>query len=454
MGQKAMINDLTQGSVRKQLMKFALPFVFANFLQTFYNIVDMIVVGQFCGSVGLSAVSIGGDLLNLFVFIGMGFCSAGQIIISQYVGKRDYEKVSRTIGTFSVFMMIVAVLFTLIGLCFKTQFLELMNTPEESFKQAYEYTLVCYAGLIFVFGYNLVASIMRGMGNSKTPLIFALIATVVNIIFDYIFVAILDSGAMGAAVATVMGQGVAFITAIVYLYKKREQFGFDFKRESFVPDKEILKTIFKLGIPMALQTGAINFSILFVNSFINGYGVITSAVTGVGNKLNSVATIVTQAVATAGSSMVGQNYAAGKLDRVKKIIGNVATYCIAFVAILSVIMVIFPEQVFAIFNDSPEIIAMAHSYVPIAVISFFGFGTRAPFISLINGQGFAVLGFIIGMLDSVAARILLAMLLGITFNMGVLGFWLGTVIAGYVYTIVGGIYYISGKWKTRPLAVK
>lgn len=450
----AMINDLTEGSVWKRLLKFALPFVAANFLQTFYNLVDMIVVGQYCGSVGLSAVAIGGDLLNLFVFTGIGFCSAGQVIISQYVGKRDYDKVSKTIGTFTTFMLLLSIVFTIVGLCLKKQFLIWLNTPEESFQQAYEYTFVCYAGLFFVYGYNVVAAVMRGMGNSKTPLLFVVVATIVNIIFDYLFVAIFDSGAMGAAVATVMGQGVAFITAIVYLYKKREKFGFDFKPQSFVPDKTIMKTLLRLGIPMAIQTGAINISFLFVNSYINAYGVVASAVTGVGNKLNSIATIVTQAVATAGSSMVGQNYAAGKLKRVSRIIGLVAIYCISVIAVLSILLIMFPEQVFAIFDDSPEIIAMSHTYMPIAVISFFGFATRAPFISLVNGQGHAILGFIIGMLDSVVARVGLAMLLGLVFNMGILGFWLGTVLAGYVYAIVGGIYYISGKWKTRPLAVK
>lgn len=449
-----MINDLTEGSVSKRLMKFALPFVLANFLQTFYNIVDMIVVGQFCGSVGLSAVSVGGDLMNLFVFISIGFCSAGQVVISQYVGKREYNKVSKTIGTFFLFMMGLAVLFTIVGLTFEKQFLSLMHTPGESYKQAYEYTLVCYIGLIFVYGYNAVAAIMRGMGNSKTPLIFVLVATVVNIIFDYLFVAIFDTGAMGAAIATVMGQGIAFITAIIYLYRKREKFGFDFKLESFIPDTIIMKTLLRLGIPMALQTGAINISIMFVNSFINSYGIVACAVSGVGNKLNSVATIVTQAVATAGSTMVGQNFAAGKLDRVKSIFNNVLLFCMAFVIILSAVIILFPEQVFAVFDNSPDIIEMSHVYMPIAVISFMGFGLRAPCNSLINGQGFALLGFIVGILDSVVARISLSLLFGKVLDMGVFGFWLGTVIAGYVYAIIGGIYYISGKWKTRPLAIK
>lgn len=454
MSKKTMINDLTEGKVGKKLIKFAVPFILANLLQTFYNLADMIVVGQFCGQAGLSAVSVGGDLLNLFVFSSMGLCSAGQVIISQYVGKKEYGKLNNTIGTFSTFMLSLAVIFTVLGLIFKETFLEWMHVPEAAFQQAYEYTVVSYVGLVFVFGYNVVSSVLRGMGNSKAPLVFVGIATVVNLILDYILVRFFDAGAAGAAVATVFGQGIAFVTAVVYLYKRREEFGFDFKLKSFIPDKEIIKVLLKLGIPMALQTCAINLSGLVVNSSINGYGLVASAVTGVGNKINNVATIVTHAVSAAGSSMVGQNFAAGKKDRVVKIIGTVALYAISFAVILSAIMLIFPEQVFAIFDSSYETVSMARTYSVIAVLSFFGFATRAPFLSLINGQGNAILGFTIGLVDSVVARIGISLLLGIVFNMGVMGFWLGAVLAGYTYTVVGGIYFISGKWKKREVAVK
>ena len=454
MSKKTMINDLTEGSVGKKLIKFAIPFILANLLQTFYNLADMIVVGQFCGQAGLSAVSVGGDLLNLFVFSSMGLCSAGQVIISQYVGKKEYKKLNNTIGTFATFMMALAVVFTIVGLIFKRTFLAWMHVPEEAFQQAYEYTVVCYIGLVFVFGYNIVSAVLRGMGNSKAPLVFVGIATVVNLILDYILVRYFNSGAMGAAVATVFGQGIAFISAVIYLYKRRDSFGFDFKLQSFVPDKEILGVLLRLGIPMALQTCAINLSGLVVNSFINNYGLVASAVTGVGNKINNIATIVTHAVATAGSSMVGQNFAAGKKQRVVKIVGTVALYAVSFAVILSVIMMLFPEQVFALFDSSYETVSMARTYSIIAILSFFGFATRAPFLSLINGQGNALLGFTIGIIDSVVARIGISLLLGIVFDMGVMGFWLGAVLAGYTYTVVGGIYFISGKWKKRQLAVK
>lgn len=452
--EKSMINDLTVGPVQGRLLKFALPYVLGNLLQTFYNLVDMIVVGRFVGQAGLSAVSVGGDLMNLFTFMSMGFCSAGQVMISQYVGKKERDNVSKTIGTFSTFMIALALVCTAIGLVFKNYFLEWMNTPAESRQQAYEYIMVCYIGLVFIFGYNIVAAVLRGMGNSKMPLVFVAIATVVNLILDYLFVAIFDSGAMGAAIATVFGQGVAFICALVYLVRHKEAFGFDFKLKSFTPDSKILKIMMRLGIPMALQMSAINISGLVVNSFLNSYGVVASAVTGVGNKINSMASIVTVGLNQAGASMIGQNYAAGKQDRVVKIMTVVGVYSLVFAAVLSAVMLITPEGVFGLFSDSEEVLAMAASYSIVSVLSFFGFASRAPFMSLITGQGFAVMNFIIGIVDSVIARIGLSILLGRVFDMGVMGFWIGSVTAGYCCTLIGAIYFYSGKWKLRPLAVR
>ena len=454
MKEKTMIRDLTEGNVRSQLIRYSMPFILANLLQTVYNLVDMIVVGQFVGKIGLSAVSIGGDLLNFFTFICMGFCSAGQIIIAQYVGKQEYGNVKRAIGTFFTFIMAIAIVFTAVGLIFKDAFLQFMNVPEDAYKQAYDYTVVCSAGLVFVYGYNIVAAVLRGMGNSKTPLVFVAVAAVINFVLDYILVAIYDTGAAGAAVATVFGQGVAFISAIVYLYRRREQFNFDFKLKSFKIDGKIMGLIVRLGIPMALQSCAIIVSALVVNSFINAYGVVASAVTGVGNKLGNVASIVTNGLNTAGAAMVGQNFAAGKQDRMKKIVNLVGIYSLIFAGILSVIMLAAPEAVFGIFDNSPDVLEMARDYVVIAIINFFGFATRAPFLALINGQGFAALSFVGGIMDGVVIRIFLSIFLGKTMGMGIMGFWIGSVVAGYAYGLVGSFYYFTGLWKKRPLAIK
>ena len=448
---KTMVRDLTQGSVTKLLLIFAFPVLLSNLLQTFYNMVDMVVIGQFVGSTGLSAVSIGGDLLHTLTFLVMGFSSAGQVILSQYIGAGNRNKIKGTIGTMFTLTFMCAIVLSIVLLLFLDNILGLMNTPAECYQYAKEYSLTCIAGTIFIYGYNLVSAILRGMGDSKHPFIFVAVASIVNLILDLIFVALIKMGPFGAALATVIGQAVSFIWAIIYLYRNKESFGFDFKPESFKLDMEILPKMVKLAIPMCLQSAAIHISMIFVNSYINSYGVIASAVTGIGNKLGSITAVVTNALSTAGGPMVGQNIGAEKYERIPKIIGVSFIFDMAFALILTAITVFWPRGLFSLFNTDPQVLDMAMTYIPVAVLLYIGFAMRSPFFALINGSGNAKLNLIMGLMDGVICRIGLALLLGLACNLGIMGFWLGNALAGYVPFFIGGIFYLTGKWKTNKL---
>ena len=449
---KTMARDLTQGSVTKLLLTFAFPLLCSNLLQTVYNMVDMVVIGQFVGKTGLSAVSIGGDVLGLLTFLVMGFSNAGQVLLSQYIGAGRYDRVKGTIGTmFTLTFGMALVLSVACGL-FLDRFLILMNTPEECLQYAWDYSFICILGLVFIYGYNLVSAILRGMGDSKHPLMFIAVATVVNLVLDLAFVAGLGMGPGGAALATVIGQGVSFIWAIIYLYRRKEAFGFDFKLSSFRPDRAVLPQLVKLGLPMCLQSAAIHLSMLFVNSYINSYGVVASAVTGVGNKLGSITAVVTNALSTAGSSMVGQNLGAEKYHRVPKVIGVSAVLDMAFALVLTALTVFFPRAIFGLFNSDPEVLDMAMTYIPVAVLLYIGFAARSPFFALINGSGNAKLNLIVGLLDGVVCRVGLAMLMGLVMDMGIMGFWLGNAFAGYVPFLIGGVYFLTGRWKRKRIA--
>lgn len=444
-----LIRDLTQGSVTRLLLIFAFPLLCSNLLQTVYNMVDMIVIGQFVGREGLSAVSIGGDVLHFLTFLVMGFSNAGQVILSQYIGAGNRDRIRGTIGTMFTVTFISAVGLTIVCYLGLDAFLHAMNTPAECFDYARQYGLTCVLGLVFIYGYNLVSAILRGMGDSKHPFIFIAVATVVNLVLDLVFVAGLGMGPFGAALATVIGQGVSFLWAIFYLYRHKESFGFDFKPASFKPDPEVLPKLIRLGLPMILQSAAINFSMLFVNSYINSYGVVASAVTGVGNKLGSITAVVTNALSTAGSSMVGQNLGAEKYHRVPKIIGVSMVIDLAFAALLSFLTICFPRTIFGLFNSDPQVLDMSMTYIPVAVLLYVGFAMRSPFFALINGSGNAKLNLIVGLLDGVICRVGLAMLMGLAMGMGIMGFWLGNAFAGYMPLLIGGVYFLTGKWKRR-----
>jgi len=240
---KELVRDFTSGNITKTLLTFALPFILSNFLQTFYNLVDMAFVGQFVGKTGLSAVSIGSDLLHFFTFVCMGVSTAAQIIISQYLGMHDRKKVGETVGTFCFFLMAVAIFLAIIGIVFGNMFLNLMHTPEEAFSEARSYLFVCCAGLMFTFGYNAMSSIMRALGDSETPFKFVLLATGLNVILDYLFVGVFNMSCFGAALATIIGQCVSFVCCLLFLARHKEKLGFEISAEMFRPNMKILGSI-------------------------------------------------------------------------------------------------------------------------------------------------------------------------------------------------------------------
>ena len=448
-----MIRDLTVGNPLKQLLTFAFPFVLANLLQQIYNMADMVIVGQFVGSAGLAAASLSGEIAIFYLFLSLGFSSAGQIVISQHIGAGDRDKLSRTIGTLFSFQFLMGAVLTVVALLSCDWAIRAIKMPVESVDYAHDYAFTYFCGMIPVFGYNTVSSILRGMGDSKRPFIFVAIAAVLNIFLDLLFVGPMHMACFGAALATVISQTVSFVVSIVYLYRRRESFGFDFRWKSFKIDRRELGAILRLGLPLSIQNGTISLSMLYINSFINSYGVVAAAATAVGNKVILVVTICTTAMVTAGNSIVAQSFAAKKFRRVTETLVWILIVCCVFSGVLSALMLIFPETIFSFFDKDPEVLEMSHLYAPIAVISFFGFATRSAGFAFINGIGFSQFSFAAGITDGIVLRIGLSLLFGIVMGMGVRGFWLGHALAGHAIGVMALIYYLTGKWKTRKLLV-
>ena len=453
--QKTMITDLTQGNVFILLIRFAAPLILANILQMIYNIVDMIIIGRFVGSAGIAAVANGGEIMMLFTSFSIGFCSAGQIIISQYVGKGDKTSVNRTIGTMISFMILFSLALSVVALLIAEWGLNIINTPVEAFSMAKDYTSVCFVGLVFVFGYNTVSAVLRGMGDGKRPLVFIAVATVVNIVLDVVFVAYLNMEAMGAALATIIGQGVSFLFSLVYLYKRKEAFGFDFKRSSFKIDGSILKMLAKLGLPMALQSMAVGISGLVVTAFVNAYGVVAAAVAGIGAKLRMIIGILTSSLVTAASSMIGQNVGAGRYDRVNQVFIRSFLIMFVFSLILGGIGVLFPETIFGIFDTNPEVLVMAPKFMVINFVTFLSFAGMQPGTSLVNGIGNAGMSFFVGIMDGVVTRIGVIIIVEVVLHLGVWGIWWGSTLSAFSTVLITLVYYLSGKWKTyKPIINK
>ncbi len=444
-----LIRDLTTGSVPVTLLTFATPLFLSGLLQTVYNMVDMIVVGRFVGTNGLSAVAIGGEVLQLLTFVAMGISNAGQITISRYVGEGRRDRVGQMVGTMFTLLMSAAVILMIIFLFGYKGVMRWLNTPAASWDMTRDYIVTCICGLVFIYGYNMVSAMLRGMGDSRHPFQFIAIASVLNIILDLVFVAGMNLGAFGAALGTVIGQAVSFIFALRLLYRNREQFYFDFRPEHFRIYKEVIKPLLSLGIPMVIQSAAITFSMLFVNSYVNSYGVNAVAVTGVGRKIEQIVNIVSQAVSSAGGAMIAQALGASKTSRVPKVV--LTAFCVVAVpaALMGIITVLRPEWLFGLFSSDEAVLTLALTYIPFALIQYTGSTVRPAAFSLINGSGNSRLNLTVALLDGIVCRIGLAMLFGVKMNMGIRGFWLGNALSGLVPGVIGAAYLLSGTWKNR-----
>ncbi|MBR5708735.1 MAG: MATE family efflux transporter [Oscillospiraceae bacterium] len=451
---REIINDLTTGNVTKKLIRFALPFMLSTLLQTAYAMVDMIIVGRVVGAPGLSAVGMSSQISWLATALCIGFSNGGQIIISQLIGAGKKDELNRTIGTVTSLVFIAAVLISVLGIVFRKPLLTVMSAPEESFDRAATYLLIVFAGMIFTFGYNLVSALFRGMGDSRHPLIFVAIAAVTNLILDYIFVAIFRWDVAGAAVATIAGQAVSFICSAAYLLRHKEQFGFDFKRESFRIDPERFKTLVKLGIPFALNNAAVTISMLFVNKFINQYGVVASATFATGTKIEQIPWIVGAGVMMGCTTMIGQNMGAGKVDRMKKTVRVGVVLCAITAVVFIALFRLFPRQIYQLFmskssDNYEEVLNMAPLFLKALSFALPATCLMCPYHAFASGIGNATLVMITALLDGFVSRIVISLLLAKVFGLGLYGWFLGYGLAAYVNTIICMIYYYSGVWKKR-----
>jgi putative MATE family efflux protein len=365
------------------------------------------------------------------------------------VGAGYRDKIKKTIGTLFTFLFLVSMGLMLITFIFRNQLLAFLKTPDESYQAAMDYTMVCASGLVFIYGYNVVSAILRGMGDSKRPFVFISVAAVLNTILDILFVKYMAMGTMGAALATVIGQAVSFITSIIFLYRNREQFGFDFNLSSFRIDSEVFRPLFKLGIPMTIQSAAVMFSKLFVVRWVNSFGVNYSAMTGAANKIKMAMMLGSNAFTTAASTMIGQAIGAERYDRVKKIFWTATGIVSAIGVVLGSLIFFFPDMAVELFTQDQAVLALAPVWAPIIIVETVGMILRAPSFALINGSGNSRLNLMVALFDGIIARLTFAYLLGFTFHLGCFGVWLGDALAGFVPGVIGYPYFLSGKWMTR-----
>ena len=451
MSNKNLSKDFTQGNIARQLFFFAIPFMASNALQVLYSTIDMIIVGEFVGTPGLSAVSQSSQIVNFATMVCLGFSNAGQVLLAQALGAKKRKEMNDIIGTLFTFITFIALIFTGAMLFAQNWILDTMKIPDESYEMARDYLVICSAGLIFTAGYNMVSAVLRGIGDAKRPFLFIGIASAVNLVLDIIFTGLLGWGVAGAAWATIIGQAASFVFSLFYLYRKKESFGFNFKAESFAPKLKYVGMIGALGTPMAIQSGCINLSMLVVNAMINDIGVVASATFGVGVRIDDIINKISQGIQYAAVPMISQNIGATKPDRAKKVVHVAWIYSAALTVFFIILYVTIGKQLFMIFSDDPLVHEMCDEFIMAILWMFPALSVMRGSGAFIQGIGNAKLSMILALLDGVVLRVGLSWLFGIYFGWGFFGFVLGYGLAPYGFAIPSMIYFLAGKWQKRKV---
>lgn len=444
-------NWLTEDPIMRTLLIFATPIILTNLIQQLYSMVDLIIIGHFAGNVGTVAVNTGGEVTDLVMPVAMGFSSAGQIYIAQLIGGKDLQNIKKTVSTLLTFMLLVSAVLAALTIFFSRSILLFLNCPAEAMDQAQSYMIITACGIPFTFAYDAACSILRGMGESKYPLLFIVAAAVVNIVLDLFLVVIFHMGAAGTAIATSASQMGAFIAAYIFLWKNRDVFGFELKISCFKMDRHVLVILIKLGIPQVVRSLLVRFSMLWVNASANSFGLIVSATNSVGNKLQKFLEVFIMGVDTASASMIGQNLGAKKIERAGKVTMYTLYVTLSCAAVTCLLCIVCPKMIFGLFTNDQSVIALGEIFLRIFILHFIVSAIIGAFQAMITGCGFVELGFIIGILDGVVCKIGLSWIFVNVFNMGYQGLWWGVACSRILPTIICIAYYLSGKWKTRKL---
>jgi len=445
MQKNAIETDLTQGNVAMQLIRFALPFMLSNLIQTLYNVADMLIVGNFCGPVGISGVNIGGQVTFIMTNIVIGLSVGGTVVIAQYLGSNDRQGMRESISTLITFLLAAAVIMTVSMLLLSDEILRLIQTPKEAYEQAREYLDITLTGTIFIFGYNAFSAILRGLGDSKRPLIFVSIACGMNVVLDLLFVGPFGMEAAGAAIATVISQAVSMIACIIYL--KRSGFEFDFRLKSFRFYPKRFAVLLKIGIPVSVQNVITNFSFLVLTTIANGMGVIASAAVGIVGKYNGFAILPAIAVGSSVSAMVAQNMGAGLVDRAKKTFHTGFKLAFSVTFVVFVLTQLFPAQILSMFGNDPDMIAAGVEYIRTFSLDYIIVPATFCLNGIITGAGHTIISSVGGILASLGFRVPLAILFGVVLDWGLMGLGIAEPAASLGAATLLFIYYILGKWK-------
>ncbi|EGT5081478.1 TPA: MATE family efflux transporter [Clostridioides difficile] len=441
------MKDLTTGHEGKSIFFFAMPMLIGSLFQQLYNTADSIIVGRFIGKEAMAAVSGANPIMFLLVAALMGVSLGFSILVSQFYGSGDLKKVKATIDTTYILLFIGSILISILGIVFGGPMLKLMNTPESVFAQSKLYLTIIFSGILFSAGYNSVSAILRGLGDSVTPLYFLIIATILNIVLDLTFIVVLRMGVEGVALATIMAQAVSFIISIIYLNKKHE--ALKFKIKGIVYDNKIFKDGLRLGLPSGVQQMLFSIGNMALQFLVNSYGTSAMAAFGAGLRIENFISLPIMNLGSAVSTFVAQNIGAGENERVKKGIRESIKMTLVLAVTVITLILLFRENLIALFNTDKDVIKIGSSYLFIIGPFFLFIGTSFVLSSAMKGAGDSMFALISSIVSLWLGRLPASYMLSKFF--GTDGIWMGIPFGWTLGLIVTVIYYKKGYWKTKAI---
>lgn len=447
--------DMTVGAPWKSIVSFTLPMLIGNIAQQLYSTVDSIVVGQYEGDNALAAVGSATPILNLLLVLFIGISAGASIMVAQYFGAKNRNKLSYTVGNCITITLFACVILVVVAAPFLRQLLHLLNTPASILEDCYDYLFISLVGMAGMAYYNILSGVIRGLGDSLSALVYLLVATVINIVLDIYFVASIGMGVAGVALATVIAQFVSSILCVIKLARMREHFDFGFNY--LKPKKEFVGTIVRLGLPSGLTQAIFSSAMIIVQSLTNQFGEQFIAANIIVMRVDGFAMMPNFSFGTALTTFAGQNVGAGLYDRVKKGAKQGTLLAVGCSAAITGVILLFGKHLMSVFTNTAELVDMSYYLMGILAVGYIAVAVTQSLSGIMRGAGDTMTPMWISLITTVIFRVPLAY--GISFltrteelpfgrfeciQISLLASW----IMGAVLTT---IFYALGRWKSKAL---
>lgn len=398
-----MALDLTKGSVLKNLIRFSIPFFLSYFLQTLYGLADLFIVGQYNGADVITAVSAGSQIMHMITVIIVGLAMGCTVMISQAVGAKQKETISYTIGNTITIFFVFSIVLSMLLIALVHPIMQIMSIPPESLQQTKAYLIICFLGIPVITAYNVISSVLRGMGDSKAPMYFVAIACTINIVLDYCFIGVLGQQAVGAALGTVLSQTCSVIFAVIFV--RRKDMGIHLSRKHLKLRKQLIQSIFQIGFPIALQDGLIQISFLIITIIANSRGIEIAAAVGIVEKIISIIFLVPSSMLSAVSAIAAQNIGAGCHQRAAKTLQYSILTTIIFGTCISIVVQFISEPMVGLFTSDPAVVIYGGQYLHSYVVDCIFAGIHFCFSGYFCAYKKSIFSFIHNIVSIVMVRI-------------------------------------------------